>query len=86
MYSTFDGGWIILGGTSASSPIVAATFALTGQTGQTAQFLYSNPGYLFDVTTGSNGTCSPAYLCTGEVGYDGPTGLGTPNGIGAYGN
>jgi hypothetical protein len=78
VYSTFDGGWIILGGTSASSPIVAATFALTGQTGQTAQFLYDNPGFLFDVTTGSNGNCG-SYLCTAEVGYDGPTGLGTPN-------
>ena len=25
--------------------------------------------------------CSPAYLCTAETGYDGPTGIGTPNGI-----
>ena len=30
------------------------------------------------------GTCSPAYLCTGEVGYDGPTGLGSPNGVAAF--
>jgi hypothetical protein len=35
---------------------------------------------LFDVTRGSNGTCSPVYLCTAGPGYDGPTGLGTPNG------
>jgi hypothetical protein len=35
---------------------------------------------LFDVVGGSNGTCAPAYLCTGVAGYDGPTGLGTPNG------
>ena len=27
-----------------------------------------------------NGTCSPSYLCTAGPGYDGPTGLGTPNG------
>lgn len=78
VYSTYDGGWIVLGGTSASSPIVAATFALTGQTGQTAQFLYANPGFLFDVTSGSNGDCG-SYLCNAGVGYDGPTGLGTPN-------
>jgi hypothetical protein len=25
------------------------------------------------------------YLCTGTVGYDGPTGLGTPNGVAAFG-
>jgi hypothetical protein len=24
------------------------------------------------------------YLCTAEPGYDGPTGLGTPNGIGGF--
>ena len=44
-----------------------------------------NPGALYDVTTGHTATCSPAYLCTGEVGYDGPTGLGTPNGAAAFG-
>jgi hypothetical protein len=36
------------------------------------------------VTSGANGSCSPAYLCTGEVGYDGPSGLGTPSGTGAF--
>ena len=43
------------------------------------------PSALFDVTSGSNGSCSPAYLCTGSAGYDGPTGLGTPNGVAAFG-
>ena len=38
---------------------------------------------LLDVTSGSNGTCSPTQLCTARVGWDGPTGLGTPNGVGA---
>ena len=37
------------------------------------------------MTTGSNGSCSTAYLCKGTVGYDGPTGLGTPNGVAAFG-
>jgi hypothetical protein len=78
VYSTYDGGWIVLGGTSASSPIVAATFALTGQTGQTAEYLYAHPDFLFDVTSGSNGSCG-SYLCNAGAGYDGPTGLGTPN-------
>jgi hypothetical protein len=41
---------------------------------------------LYDVTSGSNGPCpgKPAYYCNGEVGYDGPTGLGTPNGTTAF--
>ena len=39
---------------------------------------------LNDVLAGSNGTCSDPYLCTGSPGYDGPTGLGTPNSVGAF--
>ena len=49
-------------------------------------YSYSHTSSLFDVTTGSNFTPSTAcgYLCTAEPGYDGPTGLGTPNGIGGF--
>jgi hypothetical protein len=45
---------------------------------------YSHTSGLFDVTTGNNGTCSPAYLCTADTGFDGPTGLGTPNGVSGF--
>ena len=44
---------------------------------------YANTGALFDVTSGSNGNCG-TYLCTAAAGYDGPTGLGTPNGTSAF--
>jgi hypothetical protein len=85
VYDSVDGGWIEVCGTSVASPIIASTFALAGAPGATpAKDLYDAPAYLNDVTSVSNGTCSPAYLCTAEVGYDGPTGLGTPNGIGAF--
>ncbi|MEY9930555.1 subtilase family serine protease [Catenulispora sp. GP43] len=79
-------GWVQVGGTSASSPIIASVYALAGNTGSTnyGQQPYLNPGSLFDVTSGSNGTCTPTYLCTAGAGYDGPTGLGTPNGTGAF--
>src|SRR5206468_5449845 len=30
--------------------------------------------------SGSNGSCGGTYLCTAGVGYDGPTGIGSPNG------
>jgi hypothetical protein len=81
-------GWQVYGGTSASSPIIASVFAMA--TPATAgiypvQYPYANTGALFDVTSGSNGTCSPTYLCKGTAGYDGPTGLGTPNGVTAFG-
>jgi N-acetylneuraminic acid mutarotase len=36
------------------------------------------------VTSGNNGTCTPAALCTAGPGYDGPTGLGTPDGLAAF--
>ncbi len=32
----------------------------------------------------TNGSCGGRYLCTAGTGYDGPTGLGTPNGTGAF--
>jgi hypothetical protein len=69
-----------VGGTSASSPLVAAIFAAAGKTTAGNGFPYTHTAAFYDVTTGSNGSCSPAYLCTAQAGYDGPTGWGTPNG------
>ncbi|MEA2252182.1 MAG: hypothetical protein QOI62_349 [Solirubrobacteraceae bacterium] len=82
----FGGAWLTVGGTSASSPIIASTYALAGNGSSVVagSFPYRHPRGLFDVTSGSNGTCSPAYLCTGGPGYDGPTGLGTPNGVSSF--
>ena len=80
-----NGGWNEVGGTSASSPFIAATYALAGDPGTNpADDLYTHTSNLYDVTSGNNGSCSPAYLCTAEVGFDGPTGLGTPDGIAAF--
>ena len=88
VYDTYsEGGWLEVGGTSASSPIIASVFALAGTPAAgtyPSSYPYSHTANLFDVTSGSNGSCSPAYLCTGEVGYDGPTGLGTPDGTAAF--
>ena len=81
------GGWLEVGGTSASSPIIASVFALAGTPAANAlpvKDIYKHTSDLFDVTSGNNGTCSVEYLCTGEVGYDGPTGWGTPNGVAAF--
>ncbi len=91
------GGWCNpgVGGTSASSPIIAATYALAGTPSAgtyPASYPYQHAAHFFDVTTGGNGmpgyTCeaSRAYLCHGEVGYDGPTGVGTPNGTAGFSN
>jgi subtilase family serine protease len=82
----FGGLWFTVGGTSASSPIIASVYALAGNASSVnaGSYPYSHTGGLFDVTSGTNGTCSPSYLCTGVGGYDGPTGLGTPNGTSGF--
>lgn len=90
VYDTYMAtGWLVIGGTSASSPFVAGVFALAGNASSApnpASYLYSHPSGLYDVTIGSTGNCGaqPAYFCTAESGYDGPTGLGTPNGSGTF--
>ena len=79
-------GWLVFGGTSASAPIIASVYGLAGNaaTIDANDYPYQHATSLFDVTTGSNGTCSPTQLCTARAGWDGPTGLGTPNGTGAF--
>ncbi|HEX4791539.1 MAG TPA: putative Ig domain-containing protein, partial [Actinospica sp.] len=80
--SNSNGGWNEVGGTSASSPMLAAMYALGGNAGSTpADDIYTHTANFYDVTSGNDGSCSPAFLCTAETGYDGPTGIGTPNGI-----
>ncbi|MFJ9475281.1 peptidase S8 [Streptomyces mirabilis] len=91
VYDTYgDGtGWVTYGGTSASSPIIAAVYALAGTPSSgsyPAKFPYGSAGTsaLNDVTSGSNGSCSTSYFCTARSGYDGPTGWGTPEGVSAF--
>ncbi|HEY6934733.1 MAG TPA: S53 family peptidase [Marmoricola sp.] len=77
--------WAQVGGTSEASPIIASVYALSGNTAGYANAIpYQHSGSLFDVTSGSNGTCSPSQECNARSGWDGPTGLGTPNGTGAF--
>jgi hypothetical protein len=95
VYNTYGGdpGWMVFGGTSAAAPFIAGVYAVGGVAPNTleASLPYAHTGSLFDVTSGSNGRCTTgkknpgaAYLCTAGAGYDGPTGLGTPNGVGAF--
>lgn len=79
VYNKANGGWIVVGGTSAASPFVAGVYALYGLGGQDGSYAYAHPANFFDVTTGKNGTCTTP-LCKASAGWDGPTGLGTPNG------
>ena len=87
VYQTYGGsGWAVYGGTSAASPIIASVYALAGTPGASDYpnaYPYSHTANLNDVTSGSNGTCG-APICTAGAGWDGPTGLGTPNGTAAF--
>jgi hypothetical protein len=88
VYDTYsEGGWLEVGGTSASSPMIASVFALGGTPASgsyPSSYIYQHTSNLFDVTSGSDGSCSPSYLCTAGTGYDGPTGWGTPDGTAAF--
>ena len=79
-------GWLVFGGTSVASPIIASVYALAGNASTVTygSYPYSHTSSLNDVTSGSNGSCGGSYLCTAGNGYDGPTGLGTPNGTGGF--
>jgi hypothetical protein len=78
------GTWGVVGGTSASAPIITATYALAGvpaRRSYPASYPYQHPAQFHDVKSGVNGSCSARpYLCHGENGFDGPTGIGTPSG------
>jgi len=85
VYDSDAGGWVVLGGTSEASALIAAYYVLVGSAAGGPSWAYSHSSLLNDPTIGSNGTCSIAYICNAEPGYDGPTGLGSISGALATG-
>jgi subtilase family serine protease len=81
--SSKNSSWSQYGGTSESAPIIAAVYALAGG-GYSNATPYQHAGSLFDITSGNNGSCPTTQWCQARAGWDGPTGLGTPNGTGAF--
>ncbi len=81
----FEGGWFTFGGTSVSAPIIAGMYAIGPTTGGApAAFTVANKNQLHDIVEGSNGRCTVLYWCNAREGWDGPTGLGSPNGAGGF--
>ncbi|HYL26649.1 MAG TPA: S8 family serine peptidase, partial [Candidatus Nitrosotalea sp.] len=87
--------WWGFGGTSASAQIIAAVFALAGNAASQMGGTYlwkHHAGNMNDVTSGNNldanlgvkCASSVVYICTARTGFDGPTGWGTPAGLGAF--
>jgi hypothetical protein len=80
-------GWGRVGGTSVATPLIASVYALAGPPfggSYPSSYPYADPSALNHVTKGSNGKCTPRYLCHAGPGYNGPTGLGTPDGVAAF--
>lgn len=78
--------WLEFGGTSVGAPLIAGVYGANGGTVKFGSNPYGHPEALFDIVSGPGGSCNPDYLCNAGPGYDGPTGLGTPNGVSAFGN
>jgi len=87
VYDSVNGGWFVVGGTSAGAPQWAALLALANQSRSSGvkgnSDIYSvagtapaiNPANFFDITSGNNGGDADDLSVTG---YDLVTGLGSP--------
>jgi hypothetical protein len=82
VYDSGSGGWVLVGGTSLATPLIAAGEAVTGVAGATPQWAYTDQALLNDPVSGSNGPCAASIfdICNAGVGYDGPTGMGSMSG------
>lgn len=98
VYDSDDNGWVVVGGTSEASPLIAAYYALLGSAAQESppllasapqgpSWAYANASLLNDPSSGSNGSCvaSMSFICSAGPGYDGPTGAGSISGAVADG-
>ena len=99
-YDTYGGysGWGIYGGTSAATPIVAGAFALAGNGtkqdgGKTFWTLKARSSRRICTSSVAATTVAPPALAAATSApreppqfgtYSGPTGWGTPNGVGAF--
>jgi hypothetical protein len=82
-FDSDDQGWNAEVGTSAACPMVAAIMTRIGLAGKDNHDLfYKNISSFHDITMGTNDNdnlCSDV-MCTAGTGWDGPSGLGTPDG------
>jgi subtilase family serine protease len=83
VFDTNAGGWIIVGGTSVASPVVAAITNNAGRFSVSSNAeltrLYANPSMFFDVT---HGICGPYAGFWAVPGWDFCAGIGSPAGRG----
>jgi subtilase family serine protease len=86
VYDTYglgeDNGWVLVGGTSLSAPLLAAMMGRAGHPSKIADpaYAYKHAAHYKDITSGRNGYCVDG-LCNAGPGYDAPTGIGAPRGL-----
>ena len=87
IYDTYgQSGWAQYGGTSLATSIVTTIWPWPGPAASgdnPVAYPYANAAAFNDVTAGGNGSCG-AVICNAGTGWDGPTGLGTPNGTAGF--
>ncbi|MEZ0106722.1 subtilase family serine protease [Catenulispora sp. EB89] len=87
VYDTYgQSGWLEYGGTSLATPLISAMWAQAGAPASGdngVSYVYANEAKFNDVTSGSNGSCGTV-ICNAGTGWDGPTGVGTPNGVAGF--
>jgi hypothetical protein len=99
VYDTYgEPGWMVFGGTSVAAQVIGGVYGLaagggTIQASPSALYTDASTGFttptagLTPVGSGSTTNCGD-YLCNAgdslSSGYNGPTGLGTPSGAGAF--
>jgi len=84
VYDSDYGGFLAVGGTSLSAPLIGAAYALAHNTTNwtyPGRSGYDTRSGFRDITTGNDAPCVNTVRCHAAIGYDLPTGVGTPNGL-----
>lgn len=84
-----SGSWYEFGGTSLATPIIASIFALSGGVpsgtiGSSVPYTNNTSSNFHDITSGNDCTTGGELHCTAGVGFDTPSGLGSPDGLGGF--
>jgi subtilase family serine protease len=81
-----NGTWYQIGGTSLATPLIAGMFALSGGIppsviGSSVPYAKYSSTAFHDITSGNDCTSLNTTHCTASIGFDTPSGLGSPNGL-----
>ena len=81
--------WFIVGGTSLTTPLIAAMYALgddlpASTSAVTLPYEHASAATLHDIISGNNCLSGGQAHCSALSGFDTPSGLGSPKGVAAF--